>query len=69
MATISFTDGSGELKTVPTWATEAQMEKLLTALGANGDQKKVAEVSEKLVNEIKDTVYVFIGYVCIQLTE
>ena len=54
MATISFTDGSGELKTVPTWATEAQMEKLLTALGANGDQKKVAEVSEKLVNEIKD---------------
>ena len=54
MATISFTDGSGEVKTVPTWATEAQMEKLLTSLGANGDQKKVAEVSEKLVNEIKD---------------
>lgn len=54
MATISFTDGSGELKTVPTWATEAQMEKLLVALGATGDQKKVQETSEKLVKEILD---------------
>ena len=52
MSTITYND-NGEQRTVPLWATESQMERLIAGLDIK-DNGKQAKTTEKLVEEIKN---------------
>ena len=49
MSTITYTD-NGDQKTVPMWATESTLQKLVEALGGKTDEKSTKTLNENLKN-------------------
>ena len=49
MSTITYTD-NGDQKTVPMWATESTLQKLVEALGGKTDEKSTKSLNENLKN-------------------